>query len=480
MTAALAALLALAGCSHVLPLPAAPPNPEDANASFPRLEDRNDLLIGVALSGGGSRAAYFGAQGLEALAGLRHGDRSILQSVTHLSSVSGGSVAASYFAMEKPPGRTAVLKPDGTLSPEYRNFFDAYQTAMAKNFQGALEWRQVYKFRWLNSSKRATSLAEVLDAEFLHGRTLGDLYVREQHGDSPRLILNSTLYNNGRRFVTTTLPADDFKYDFITRFEKELQEKEHIMRPLPAALTRSRDALNPLGFQDFGADPRKVHLSYGVAASASFPFFIGPVTVQIEGQDTYLHAGDGGLFDNQGTESLVELLLKKIAAAQAANKPMRALVIAFDSSFPFAANNDLYKWTENGFDIFVKDPGRIVGIMEQRANSYQALLWHILQGKHVVLPGDEIIQVIVIRHTEDVWPREMKDLPVELVAACRDDGIEFPTREALLRRLALIETLFKLPSACDKALLREAAFRAVDSKKQEIVEFLGGKTTAAH
>ena len=32
-----------------------------------------DLLVGVALSGGGSRAALFGAAGLEALAGVRIG-----------------------------------------------------------------------------------------------------------------------------------------------------------------------------------------------------------------------------------------------------------------------------------------------------------------------------------------------------------------------------------------------------------------------
>jgi hypothetical protein len=51
-----------------------------------------DVLLGVALSGGGSRAALFGAAGLEALAGLRTADgASVIERISHLSSVSGAS-----------------------------------------------------------------------------------------------------------------------------------------------------------------------------------------------------------------------------------------------------------------------------------------------------------------------------------------------------------------------------------------------------
>jgi len=59
-----------------------------------------DVLLGVALSGGGSRAALFGAAGLEALAGLRTADgASVIDRITHVSSVSGGSIAATYYAL---------------------------------------------------------------------------------------------------------------------------------------------------------------------------------------------------------------------------------------------------------------------------------------------------------------------------------------------------------------------------------------------
>src|SRR5262245_59851979 len=55
----------------------------------------SDLMLGVALSGGGSRAAVFGGAALEALGRIRiAGGDSVLQHVAYISSVSGGSVAA--------------------------------------------------------------------------------------------------------------------------------------------------------------------------------------------------------------------------------------------------------------------------------------------------------------------------------------------------------------------------------------------------
>ncbi|MBA3564981.1 MAG: patatin-like phospholipase family protein [Gammaproteobacteria bacterium] len=457
----------LAGCAHVQRLPKADPTVP----SFPPLSRESDTLIGVALSGGGSRAAYFAAAGLEALASLRPapGQRSLLEQVSYVSSVSGGSVASSYFATQKPPADIAVLNPDGSLSPAYRDFFRDYRTAMGRNIQGSMEWRQVWKGRWLNSTKRATSLADVLDANFLEQETFAQLYDRERKGDSPRLILNATLYNNGRRLAMTTVPRDDFHYDFLRKLQRELPTENSSPEPLPESLQLAREALNPLTFQDLGADPGDVPISRAVAASASFPFFIGPITAQVEGTDAYLHAGDGGLFDNQGTESLVQLFLKKLDDGKA----KRALVIAFDSSFPFWVKNSRFDRIEKGFEIFVKDAGRIVSIMEQRANAYQSMVWHILQSQQIVLPDDATVRVIVLRHTDkDAWPEKPG---AALPDACRNEVAELRTREEVRERLALIPTKFKLTSDCDKALLRETARRVVEQNKAEIVRFLAGR-----
>ena len=81
----------------------------------------DDTLVGVALSGGGTRAALFGAAGLQALAGVRIADGgSLVERITHLSSVSGGSLAATYYALKKPGPAVPVLDADGNLSEAYR------------------------------------------------------------------------------------------------------------------------------------------------------------------------------------------------------------------------------------------------------------------------------------------------------------------------------------------------------------------------
>jgi len=46
----------------------------------------------------------------------------------------------------------------------------------------------------------------------------------------------------------------------------------------------------------------------------------------------YWHIGDGGLYENSGTESLLIAFLKQMQA----KKLRRALIIAFDSSYPFS------------------------------------------------------------------------------------------------------------------------------------------------
>ena len=466
-----ASIFSAAGCfSHIHQLPAA-----SATPAFPPLPPPEDTIIGIAFSGGGSRAAYFSAAGLEAFARLRVSPQSpsLLERVAYISSVSGGSVASAYFVMEKPDKKERVLSLDGTLTDRYSKFFDAYLNTMASDIQRATVWRQFYKIRWLNSNQRATSLAETLDSSFLRGRTFKDLYEREQQGDAPRLILNTTIYNNGRRAVMTTLPDHLFAYRFFDQLQKQLEADapdRRIIKPLPISLQHAQDALIPVTFEGLGADGRGVSLSMAAAASASFPPLIGPITIQVQGdpEHIYHHLGDGGLFDNQGTESLVQLLLQQIQE----KKIKRALVIAFDSSFPFWGKIDALNHYPNGFKIFANDPGRIVGIMEQRANAYQSAIWHILQNRKILLPDDNTIKVIPLRHTDDVWPEDWKRrVPQE----CADDADSLKEKKDVLQRLALMPTLFELKSECDRALLKEAAKLVVEQHKDEIIGFLNQK-----
>ena len=215
-----------------------------------------DLVVGVALSGGGSRAALFGASGLEALAQVRApGGASVLDQVTHLSSVSGGSVAASYYAMKKPPKETAVLGPDGALTDDYKTFFAGYKDNVSQDFESALLWRQIGSFRWiLNPALAAQSLTELFTERLLGPVTFGDLSAREARGDSPRLIINTTLYNNGRRLAMTTLPPETFHYDFFGDLHQSLAKRGKSAE-FPPLLVRRWESILPLTPLDLKMDP---------------------------------------------------------------------------------------------------------------------------------------------------------------------------------------------------------------------------------
>jgi len=428
-----------------------------------------DLVVGVALSGGGSRAALFGASGLEALAQVRApGGASVLDQVTHLSSVSGGSVAASYYAMKKPSKETAFLGPDGALTDDYKTFFAGYKDTVSQDFESALLWRQVESFRWiLNPALAAQSLAELFAERLLGPVTFGDLSAREARGDSPRLIVNTTLYNNGRRLAMTTLPPDTFRYDFFGDLRQSLAKRGKSAE-YPPILVRRWESLIPLTPLDLKMDPCPLKLAGAVTASASFPPLVGPITFHVGEEELYWHTGDGGLYENSGTESLLIAFLKQLQA----KKSRRALIIAFDSSYPFSVGyRKLTKrpepWTLGSYDVT-----RIPGIMEERATTYTALFYRSLQIEGV-FPDNQTMRVIILRHTDAQWKDDLSDLP----QVCREESPPLDSPTAVVERIAEIPTRFKLASECDRQLLMTAAAKVVAQNKQEIEGFLAGRPT---
>jgi hypothetical protein len=460
----------LAGCfAKIQQLPT---QPENAEALFAPLPDQ-DFMVGLAVSGGGSRAATFAAAALEALGELpvQLGPvrRSVLETVSYMSSVSGGSLATAYYVAKKPPKSQPMLGEQG-LSPRYREFFSAYKTAMQSNFQRSAVLRQFAFFRALNPTKLAYSLSEVWDDQFLGDLTFAQLYEREQRGDIPRVILNGTVYNSGRRFAFTTLPASDFDYDFIGLLTNELKKPD---RPVPVTpegmaiiqkgLEKASKQFLPLTFERIGADYRNLRLSLAVATSASFPPVVGPVTYQLAGRPTYLHIGDGGLFDNLGTESLTTLFLRKIP--QGSSKS--GLIIVIDTSFPFDASGPELDKNDKGFEVFRDDPSRIVGIMEERANTYQTLLWHSLRTQGVVLPDFAHLRIEVLKHVDAEWTG-YQDLP----DVCREDFPSDVTPVQIKQAVSEIPTLFKIKTPCHGALLEKAARKVVEQHRPRIVNFI--------
>lgn len=458
--------LLLTGCfAKIHQLPA---HPDTATPVFAPLPDQ-DMLVGIAISGGGSRAATFAAGALEALANVRileNGQsRSMLDKVTHMSSVSGGSLATAYYAVKKPAKSEAILATDG-LSPIYRQFFASFKEDMQLNFQLRALGRQMVNFRVANPTKLAYSFADVWDANFFNEITFAGLYEREQRGDAPRIMLNGTVYNSGRRLVMTTLPPSDFAYDFTKELRAKLVAKGLQFTPegkisFDKSIDRAKNQFLPQTFEDIQGDHRGLPISLAVATSASFPPVVGPVTYQAAETKQYTHVGDGGLFDNLGTESLTTLFLSKLNQTSPAAK--RGLIIVIDTSYPFDEGGPELNTSDKGFEVFAHDPSRIVGIMEERANAYQAMLWHSLRTEGALLPDYDHLKIIILRYTDSEWTAG-DPIP----AGCPN----ILTAEAITKTIRQVPTLFKIEDACHGALLIAAAQKVVKKQQQRIINFI--------
>ena len=423
----------------------------------------SDLLLGVALSGGGSRAAVFGAASLEALGRIRlpNGD-SVLQHTAYISSVSGGGLAASYYGEHKPSRETPVLTPSGDYTEEYQKFFTKYHEQVSQNFEGPLIRRQLATFRWINSALAARSLDEIFGEHLLGKVTFEDLSARQIRGDIPALLFNTSFYNTGRRFVFTATSPDVAHYDLFADLRRSAVSRGASVE-FPALSQRMWEGLTPLTPLDLRIDPCPVTVSKAVTASASFPPLVGPITFRVDGDDTYWHVGDGALYENAGVETLFAAFLKKLQE----RKTKRALIFAFDSSFPFSVGERLLSRRAQPFSILTYDFSRIPGIMEQRAYAYNHLFFRTLRTQGVI-PGVDTLRVLFLHHVDAQWRGDLSDLPEVCRASLR-------TPSEVTERLAEIPTRFRIVSDCDRQLLVTAANKVVAQNRQEIEDFLAGK-----
>ncbi|MCA8930952.1 MAG: patatin-like phospholipase family protein, partial [Rhodospirillaceae bacterium] len=125
LIAVAAVAVSLSGCGFFLPDrihyqwqpgtdPALPDGAAEAGG-----DAGGDAMIGLALSGGGSRAALFAAAVLEQLA-----EAGLALQITHISSVSGGGFAAAYFATHP----LAAACPGGDRACQRRYFAAFFDT----------------------------------------------------------------------------------------------------------------------------------------------------------------------------------------------------------------------------------------------------------------------------------------------------------------------------------------------------------------
>jgi predicted acylesterase/phospholipase RssA len=412
-----------------------------------------EVLVGLAVSGGGSRAALFAASAYETLSQLRVGPekRSLLEQVSHISSVSGGSLASAYYVTKKPPREVPILTPDGQPTEAYREFFAGFKETMARDYESPVLWKNIFRLRWVNPAWTAVSLRDVLEDSYLGEIHLRDLAQRQMRGDSPYFLINTTLYNDGRRLVLSTLERDALRYDLIHDLKKK-PEWERTTPETEQTLRASWEGLQSRTPEDLKIDHCQVLVAAAVAASMSFPPIIGPITLTNEGTDQYWHIGDGGMSDNTGAESLLMVFLKQLQEGRA----KRAVIFVLDSSFPFDVGGESLNHRKEGFSFFDADYSRIPSIMEERSLAYRSLFFRVAQQQNL-LPSSVSIVVIRLKHTDAQWKDDLSDLP----DSCRKEGVNWKSPRDVTKHVSGVVTRLFLKSTCDRDLVVQAAQKVI-------------------
>lgn len=264
------ATLPSCGLFHIWPygnesLKTLPPDQSRANLKVEGKEQQDSMFVGLALSGGGSRSAIFATQ---VMLELKH--KGILQKVDFISSVSGGSLPAAYYAL------------DGHKDIQFED--TEVLDAMGRNFQlrwfgrWFLPWNIVRY--WFTDFTRSDIMVQVFDSNLFHGATYADL-----RADRPKLLINATNQGDGSGFTFS-------------------DEAFNVLQS------------NLLSFQ----------VARAVNVSSAFPGAFQSVTLTKYSpppkseRSMYYHLYDGGPVDNLGVQTLYTVLSHALK-----DKPLKTL-----------------------------------------------------------------------------------------------------------------------------------------------------------
>ncbi|OIJ43566.1 patatin-like phospholipase family protein [Massilia timonae] len=239
-------------------------------------------FIGVALSGGGSRAAFFSLAVLKELE-----QEGILKHVTAISTVSGGSITGAHFALN--------------YTKFGSNYWSFAHKEMLKSFRD--RWIGRYFLPWnvgwslISDYDRTDVLAKVYDNNLFHGATFGDFGTSGPN--RPAILINAAKVNNPP--FNSSLLSSRLNQGSSSRF---------------SGFTFTMESFSALG-----SDLSKYPVANAVAASSAFPLVFNPLTLAQFPPNTletfvsrkkmkpvpmgYLHLIDGGVADNLGVDALI-------------------------------------------------------------------------------------------------------------------------------------------------------------------------------
>jgi NTE family protein len=310
----LSSLLAVfaTGCAHW----PATPRLEQAGAPGYRFGEAvrpgqsDDLLVVLAFSGGGTRAAALGYGVLEELrrteVTVNGVKRRLIDEVDVISAVSGGTFPATYYA----------LRGEKT--------FEEFETkVLSREFESELVWRILTPTNWFRLPSgtfgKSDLFAELYDETVFDHATFADL----KRSNGPLVIINGTDITTGARFSFTQDQFDAICGDL---------SKVTLARAV-ATSTALPPLLTPVTFENRGGTCGGKAPAWQAAAEAAAAGSETPGRALLRARALqsyadparpYVHVFDGGLSENLGLSEVVRALeILKVAPDEPELAPLR-------------------------------------------------------------------------------------------------------------------------------------------------------------
>jgi NTE family protein len=286
-------LALVSGCAH---WPATPPLAQAGAPGYrfgevTRPGQSDDLLVILAMSGGGTRAAALGYGVLEELrrteVTVNGVKRRLLDEVDVISAVSGGTFPATYYA----------LRGEKT--------FEEFETkVLSRNFENELVWRILTPTNWFRLPSgtfgKSDLFAELYDETVFDHAAFADL----KNANGPLVVINGTDITIGARFSFTQDQFDAICGDL---------SKVTLGRAV-ATSTALPPLLTPISFENRGGTCGGKTPAWQAAAEAAAAGSETPGRALLRARvlqsyanpaRPYVHVFDGGLSENLGLAEVV-------------------------------------------------------------------------------------------------------------------------------------------------------------------------------
>jgi predicted acylesterase/phospholipase RssA len=237
------------------------PTPTRADLNVDERQKSDGMFVGLAISGGGSRSAIFATSAMIELK-----KQGLLRQVDVMSSVSGGSLPAAYYALEGYKG----IRFDETDALKQMKL-DFQTRWLARWFLP----HNIIRY-WFSDLTRSDIMVQVFDSNLFDDATFANL-----NPERPKLLINST---DSGRFESFIFSDQAFKQLHSNLSTYSIARAVNVSSAFPGAFHR-------VPLENFSPD-------------------------RPPSEAKYRHLYDGGPTDNLGISTLLQVLLQEVCGSK--------------------------------------------------------------------------------------------------------------------------------------------------------------------